>query len=279
MLRFALYPPCKDLTFILHLERKKIHNMAEKWGYIKPSLTTSAHCCQGVCQGCLAGSLTLLTRRCVIPIAQVEFWWLNWCSKAYFLCQQQLEGLLGDYIRIYVYTDYICMSNICIYGEKLKYIQAYSPFCITKLFSLVLFDLVIFNSLIWKALAVSSGTHFEFTRPTFCRRGKKAAALVHEGPGFKASLGIFTSAAIKDSCKSTSLWLPGRRFSLKEGNWSTASVRQMQGGTLRMAAALADSMKCSNRPPEDFLTWLFYIYVWWYCWSNITRCWICLERP
>lgn len=91
---------------------------------------------RGLAEICLAASLMLLTGRCVIPAAQLEFWWLNWCSKAH-----SVPATNGGFIReLYI-------SNICIYREKLKYIQAYSPFCITQTFSLVLFDLLIFKSL------------------------------------------------------------------------------------------------------------------------------------
>lgn len=109
----------------------------------------------------------LLTGRCVIPTAQLEFWWLNWCIKAH-----SVPATNGGFLRE------LCISNICIYREKLKYIQAYSPFCITQISSLVLFELLIFNSLIWGVFSVSSGAHFEFTRPTFCTRENKAATLL-----------------------------------------------------------------------------------------------------
>lgn len=139
--------------------------MAEKWGCVKPSLTPSAHCCQGVCtEICLAGSLRLLTPGCVILTAQLEFWWLNQRIKAH-----SVPATNGRLIReLYI-------SNICIYREKLKYIQAYSPFCMTQTFSAALLDLLIFNSLIW---GLVSGAHFEFMRPTFCMRENKAATLL-----------------------------------------------------------------------------------------------------
>lgn len=185
------------------------------------------HCCQGVCtEICLAGSLKLLTPGCVIPTAQLEFCWLNQCIKAH-----SVPATNGRLIReLYI-------SNICIYREKLKYIHVYSPFCMTQTFSAVLLDLLIFNSLIWGLVLV----HILNSWDQLCARGKtKLQRCSHESPGFKASLGIFTSTAIKDSCKSKSLWLPERRFSLREGNWSAPekggpSVRQMQGDTQRMA--------------------------------------------
>lgn len=194
MLRFPLYIPCKDLPFILYLERKKIHSMAEKWGCVKPSLTPSAHCCQEVCtEICLAGSLRLLTPGCVIPTAQLEFWWLNQCIKAH-----SVPATNGRLIReLYI-------SNICIYREKLKYIQAYSPFCMTQTFSAVLLDLLIFNSLISGLVLV----HILNSWDQLSAGGKTKLQLCsHEIPGFKASLGIFASTAIKDSCKSESLCL------------------------------------------------------------------------
>lgn len=228
MLRSAWYIPCNDLTFILYLERRKIHNLAEKWGYVKPSLTPSAHCCQGVCtEICLAGSLKLLIPGWVIPTAQLEFWWLNQCIKAH-----SVPATNGRLIReLYI-------SNICIYREKWKYIQAYSPFCMTQTFSAALLDLLIFNFLIWGLVLV----HILNSWDQLSVWGKTKLQLCsHESPGFKAGLGIFTSTAIKDSCKSKSLWLPGRRFSLREGNWSAPekgdpSVQQMEGDTQRMAA-------------------------------------------
>lgn len=257
MLRFALYIPCKDLTFILYLERKKIHNMAEKWGYVKPSLTPSAYCCQGVCtEICLPGSLKLLTPGCVIPTAQLEFCWLNQCIKAH-----SVTATNGRLIReLYI-------TNICIYREKLKYIHVYSPFCMTQTFSAVLLDLLIFNSPIWGLVLV----HVLNSWDQLCARGKTKLQLCsHESPGFKASLGIFTSTAIKDSCKSKSLWLPGRRFSCREGNWSAPekggpSVRQMQGDTQRMAAGLGGTKKCIKRHQKisslDFFLYAFDIIV------------------
>lgn len=276
MLTFALYVPCKDLAFVLYLERKKkkTHNVAEKCCYVKPSLTTSAHCCQGLCtEICLAGSLMLLTGRCVIPTAQLGFWWLNWCSKAHS----------GGFIRE------LYFSSICINREKLKYIQAYSPFCMTQIFSLALPDLLIFNSLIWGLVCFFFLqlvlVHILNSQDQLSSWGKTNLQLyLHEGPSFKASLEIFTSTAIKDSCKSKSVQLPRRRFSLKEGNWSAAengdsSVQQMQGGTLRMAAGLGGSMRCIRRPPADFLTWLFYIGIWCYYQSNIGRWWISPKKP
>lgn len=194
------------------------------------------HCCQGVCtEICLAGSLKLLTPGCVIPTAQLEFCWLNQCIKAH-----SVPATNGRLIReLYI-------SNICIYREKLKYIHVCSPFCMTQTFSAVLLDLLIFNSLIWGLVLV----HILNSWDQLCARGKtKLQRCSHESPGFKASLGIFTSTAIKDSCKSKSLWLPERRFSLREGNWSAPekggpSVRQMQGDTQRMAAGLGGTKKC-----------------------------------
>ena len=100
--------------------------------------------------------------------------------------------------------------------------------------------------------------HILNSRDQLSAQGKTKLQLYScEGPGFKASLRIFTSTAIRDSCKPKSLRLPARRFSLKEGNGSAvekgdSSVRQMQGGTLRMAAGLGGSMRCIRRPPDFF---------------------------
>lgn len=133
--------------------------MSEQRGSVKPFLPTPAHCCQGVCTVCLTVSLMLLTGRCVIPMAQLEFWWLNWRSKAH-----PVPATNGGFIReLYIY-------NIHLYREKIQIYSSDSPFCITEIFYLVVFDLPIFNSLIWGFFAASSGACFEFTRPTFCKR-------------------------------------------------------------------------------------------------------------